>query len=877
MKRISDLTQILRSTSLSLVPIYDATRPEGDRLCTITVTNLEQVLNDIANNVSLPNTSVGQEVVPPAAPNIIGHSAGSRKVRLELQQVALNNAVLIDFSVRYRTVANQNWVTLLQSPNQDYTFEVFNLTDGVQYEFQARLVTSAGNSAWGASSFITPRSIVSYNNLWAWISAQQSTYSEDPAQSGLRFVVDPISNLLDSWGNLTDTNNNVAFTSTGAARPLTNLSTLQSRNTVWFNQTTGQKFMTITKPMQAGVTAANRAYTVFCVLQTSSTAKGTIFNGSDFGHFIFGTEGVGGTGRIKFGRALSTGLGGVGTIPISDDRIHLATVVCGRQQNRNRIWVDGVLDSTFDFTGQTETYGLPGTNVFTIGRFPQLGGVEQFNGHIYELAIFDDAISEQDIKNINYEFLTRYSVGQDYYFDYNVPLVRVEINDKNPSQNDVITYSIEITNDILFNMSLDVFVEGDLTDSDFNTPFFTALQTAVNATTGVTLSGNRLTFTPSFPQPGAGNVGTLSWSRTLTKNSTVPESHVVRIEEVEFFTRSIATLPLTCCISGPIPMQPAVPFLRGLNMAGAEFGVNPESNFPQAFYNSTATIDNYLDRGFDVIRYPYKIERFQRAGINQPLTTVDFNNYKANVDYITQTKNKWVSVDPHNYAAYNGVKISRPGFKVSDLIRHWRLVASGLGNNTRIIYNLMNEPEAVTPRVWADAAKSVVYALRANKHWNMMHIPGTFYTKAAGFPTRDGMFWEGWVDPADIADPTGKRWQIEVHQYPDADESGSSGVCATSKTTSLDAITTWAEAQDIRLFLGEFGFNDNANCRTVYNAWFNNVMEKTNTPWNGWTAWAGGAFWSDTYHYRLHPLNGVDTAYMNMIEERLALPKPTML
>lgn len=478
----------------------------------------------------------------------------------------------------------------------------------------------------------------------------------------------------------------------------------------------------------------------------------------------------------------------------------------------------------------------PAINTFTLGS---QNGNNKLIGEVNRFAVYDEAIKPEEIR---------------LWMD--VPHARIEVDTMNPVQNSVVTYTLWVLDHIQFDASITIDVSGDLLDADFDVPFLTALTAAINATDGISISGNTITVTPEFS-------GLLYWSHTLTKAVGNDEVLRVDIAPAAGSERLIkATLPVACFTTGTPQNVPTTPFIRGVNLSGAEFGGT-------AFYQTTADADVYLDKGFNGIRYPHKMERLMPT-LGGALASPDKDSYKTIVDHITITKEKYCIIDPHNYIRYDGNIMGSDEFSARDLVDYWEKMADHLGQNDKVIYNLMNEPYGIPPRELADGMRACVAALRAKGYYNLILIPGDFYTKAKTFVSN-----QNFAQYAGVKFDPVLNWGFEVHQYFDPDETGTSGVCSTSKTTTLDELIDYANDYGWRLFLGEFLFNDNPDCRTVSNAIFSK-LEMNNTDFQGWTAWGGGANWSTTYHGRLHPIDGVDTAYMLMLLVRVALPVPTM-
>ena len=125
-------------------------------------------------------------------------------------------------------------------------------------------------------------------------------------------------------------------------------------------------------------------------------------------------------------------------------------------------------------------------------------------------------------------------------------------------------------------------------------------------------------------------------------------------------------------------------------------------------------------------------------------------------------------------------------------------------------------------------------AIRGNGAGNLVTVPGTSYTGAHSWLASGNEILANVSDPAN-------RFAIEVHQYFDDNSSGTSpeatsGTCGSDR---LRAFQTWARANKLKAFLGEFGAADNP---AALNALADICQEMSANPdvWLGWTAWSGG-------------------------------------
>ena len=85
----------------------------------------------------------------------------------------------------------------------------------------------------------------------------------------------------------------------------------------------------------------------------------------------------------------------------------------------------------------------------------------------------------------------------------------------------------------------------------------------------------------------------------------------------------------------------------------------------------------------------------------------------------------------------------------------------------------------------------------------------------------------------------------------------------------LSAFTAWARQNHKRGFLGEFGWGANAACNTEMSKLLSHIRDNRDV-WLGWTAWAGGIWWADSYYFNLRPTsltNPVDKPQMALLRQ----------
>lgn len=290
----------------------------------------------------------------------------------------------------------------------------------------------------------------------------------------------------------------------------------------------------------------------------------------------------------------------------------------------------------------------------------------------------------------------------------------------------------------------------------------------------------------------------------------------------------------------------------GVNLAGAEFNSarKPGELFKDYTYPSESDFAYFAGKGMNVIRLPFLWERLQPEA-NGEFDATQLNLIRTAVNR-AKAHNLHLILDPHNYAKYYGRLLDRdePVATYADL---WRRLADTFKDDDTVIFGLMNEPATIEATPWAGAAQSAIDAIRATGARNLILVPGTAYTGAHSWYST----WYGGTPNAEamltVTDP-GDNMAFEVHQYLDADFSGTSGECVSEDigVRKLGVFTTWLREHGKRGFLGEFGASSDPTCMAALQRMLEH-MEANDDVWQGWTYWAAGAWWPATYPFNVQP------------------------
>lgn len=298
--------------------------------------------------------------------------------------------------------------------------------------------------------------------------------------------------------------------------------------------------------------------------------------------------------------------------------------------------------------------------------------------------------------------------------------------------------------------------------------------------------------------------------------------------------------------AGPLP-------LTGVNIAGGEFyrprrGSAPEYGRDYS-YPTKAEIDYFAGQGMNIFRYPFLWETLQPE-LNRPLNRANLERLKASVRLATSRK-LVVLLDPHNFARYYRTNIiGGPQVRPEDFADFWQRLAAEFKDDAYVWYGLVNEPHDLPVRQWFEAANAAIAAIRRTGAKQLILVPGNSWTGAhswlSGGADSNARNILAVRDPLDY-------WAVEVHQYLDANSSGTTSavVSPTIGSERLKGFVGWCREHKMRAVLGEFGAAVAANGQEAVDDMLRS-MERDRDVWLGWTWWAAGARWGK-YMFSVEP------------------------
>ncbi len=304
--------------------------------------------------------------------------------------------------------------------------------------------------------------------------------------------------------------------------------------------------------------------------------------------------------------------------------------------------------------------------------------------------------------------------------------------------------------------------------------------------------------------------------------------------------------------------------LRGFNLAGAEFsgGTLPGTHGSQYIFPVSAyagadyrAAEDMVARGYNCFRLPFKWPRLQRI-LLAAFDADEQTRLQTTVAQLTAL-GAYVVLDPHDGGGYAGDKLNQGVVATADFVDFWNRLATLFKDNAQVIFGLMNEPNGMTAAEWYPAMQAAINEIRnVVAAPNLVLAPGIAFTGAHSWVSSGNA-----AEMLTITDP-GNNLAVEAHQYFDSDSSGINATCVdpAAVIARIDVFTQWLKANGQKGFLGEFGAAGNLNCRACMRAFLAH-LEANGDVYIGWTAWAMGPWWADSY------VNNLDDRRARMLNE----------
>ncbi|CAE6384056.1 hypothetical protein RSOLAG1IB_11652 [Rhizoctonia solani AG-1 IB] len=287
----------------------------------------------------------------------------------------------------------------------------------------------------------------------------------------------------------------------------------------------------------------------------------------------------------------------------------------------------------------------------------------------------------------------------------------------------------------------------------------------------------------------------------------------------------------------------------GVNQSVAEFGDGKWPGVKDTDYTwpAPSSIDFFVGKGMNTFRVAFTMERISppATGLTGPFDSTYLSDLKTTVNYITG-KGAFAVLDPHNYLRYNKNIMS----STSDFQTWWKNLANEFKGNSKVIFDVNNEPWGIDAPVVATFNQAAINGIRASGATSQLILV-------------EGTAWSGawsWVSSGNadafksLKDPN-NNFAIEMHQYLDSDSSGTSATCVSSTIMAerISAATAWLKANNLKGFLGEVGGGSNDACIAAIKGGLCAMQESG--VWIGALWWAAGPWWGN-YFQSIEPPNG---------------------
>ncbi|RST32320.1 glycoside hydrolase family 5 protein [Sphingomonas ginkgonis] len=300
----------------------------------------------------------------------------------------------------------------------------------------------------------------------------------------------------------------------------------------------------------------------------------------------------------------------------------------------------------------------------------------------------------------------------------------------------------------------------------------------------------------------------------------------------------------------------------GVNLSSAEYNADklPGEAGKDYVYPGTGTAAPFLAAGMNAVRVPVLWERLQPQPMG-PLDPAELGRLDTAVRELGAFQ--LFVIDIHNYARYRGKLLAADDRSLTDL---WHRLAEHYRGNDRVAFGLMNEPHDISALDWRAIAERSVAAIRSAGARNLVLVPGTSWSGGhswtIGNEGSNAAAFAGFRDP-------GNRFAFDIHQYLDADSSGTKKECAGAKVgrERLAAVTAWMRREHAVGWLGEFGASSEPTCLAALGDMLQ-YMQSNGDAWLGWTYWAGGDWWG-SYPLSIQPEGGRDKPQMGVLKRYL--------
>jgi endoglucanase len=306
-----------------------------------------------------------------------------------------------------------------------------------------------------------------------------------------------------------------------------------------------------------------------------------------------------------------------------------------------------------------------------------------------------------------------------------------------------------------------------------------------------------------------------------------------------------------------------VDFSRGIALSGGEYNANRSSAVygRDYIYPSPQELDYYAQKGFAVVRLPYRWERLQPVLFGS-LDRAELRRISW-VVWDAAVRHMQIILSPHNFGRrfHEGKQtlIGTDGVAVEAFADFFNKVAQAFAGNDAIYgLSLMNAPHD-SHNLWKQTAQAALDGIRRVDRNRLVLVAGDEWSGAWS--------WKQFNDDFLLND-SANRIVYEAHQFFDDDHSGTYKMSYTLDGATPDRgvewvrpFAEWLKQHGQRGIITEFGVPNNDPGWLELTDRLLLYLAQQKIPW---TYWAGGPWWGD-YPLSAEPRNGVDAPIMTVL------------
>ncbi|CAK7271206.1 hypothetical protein SEPCBS119000_004482 [Sporothrix epigloea] len=196
-------------------------------------------------------------------------------------------------------------------------------------------------------------------------------------------------------------------------------------------------------------------------------------------------------------------------------------------------------------------------------------------------------------------------------------------------------------------------------------------------------------------------------------------------------------------------------------------------------------------------------------------------------------------LDVHNFARFNGAIVGQGGPPDEMFVAIWVALAETYANDSRVVFEITNEPHDLDLDLWVQTCQKVVTGIRnAGATTQMILLPGVNFDSASTLVTTGG------ADALmNITNPDGSidGLYLDIHKYLDNRNSGLTGDCATNNIGNFSMVADYLRKTKRKGLVSETGASSSRDCMIDFCAQ-NEYINANGDVFIGLVAWAAGQF-----------------------------------